>query len=383
MTKIVTPAMISFTPTGKALQVVRFHAVIHEDHSVVADITKYPVQTGFEISNNVIRRNRKISIKALITNTPIAGARNAFEYSTNNAKTVFDTLQSLVQSAEPCEVLTNLGIYNPVIFTKFQTQQKLGMVDGIEINLEGQEVQVADTVRGTVPKVLSFSLLSASEADARADVLRNTGIAVCDCFELSEAKMKTGDDFKIEGVNEFGQTITTTYLNKGVDPVTGEYSYEVHTSDTKMYSPRDAALSATGTSLIDTTSGWSAVGNCLVDEGAGVLEDAATDLIDTAMGQLQGTLYGALYDTMHLSTNSYGQHLIHGGVGCMVRGITNFAEDNEFPYVPTEALPPTESIIESGKKLGKKLFQSDEDKAAAAERDDTEVITQIQCCETG
>lgn len=381
MTKIVTPAMISFTPTGKALQTIRFHAVIHEDHSVVADITKYPVQTGFEISNNVIRRNRKISIKALITNTPIAGARNAFEYSTNNAKTVFDTLQSLVQSAEPCEVLTNLGIYNPVIFTKFQTQQKLGMVDGIEINLEGQEVQVADTVRGTVPKVLSFSLLSASEADAREGILRDSGIAVCDCSEISEANMKTGEDFKIEGKNEFNQTITTTYLVSGVDPVTGDYTYDVHTSDTKMYSPRDNAAGALGTSAITAASGWSAVGNCLVDEGAGVLEDAATDLIDTAMGRLKKTLYGALYDTTNLTDNKYAQHLIHGGVGCMVRGITNFAEDNEFPYAPGEALPDTGNIIEGGKKLGKKLFPSKDDDATRADK--ATVVTQIQCCETG
>ena len=383
MTKIVTPAMISFTPKGKALQTIRFHAVIHEDHTVVADITKYPVQTGFEISNNVIRRNRKVNIKALITNTPLAGAKNAYEYSTNNAKTVFETLQSLVQSAEPCEVLTNLGIYNPVIFTKFQTQQKLGMIDGIEINLEGQEVQVADTVRGTVPKVLSFSLLSASEADARANVLRNTGIDVCDCFELSEAKMKTGEDFKIEGKNEFGQTITTTYIGTGLDPVTGEQGYDIHTSDTKMYSPGGIAAAAGGSSLIDASSGWSTVGNCLVDTALDAATGVVADLIDTAMGKLKKSLYGALYDATHITENKVGQHLIHGGVGCMVRGITQFAADNEFPYAPGEALPSSDKIIDGGKKLGKKLFPGDKEKAAAAGVSDSDTITQIQCCETG
>lgn len=375
MTKVVTPAMISYTPYKQGLQLIKFHSVVSEDHTASAQITKFPVQTGFQISNSAIRQNRGISITGIISNHLIAGSSTAFEYSTNNSKTVFEALESLVQSAIPCEVLTNLGIYNPVIFTKFTTKQSAGMIDSMTFTITGEEVMVATQVVGTVPKVLSFKILTGAEADARAGVLRKSGSVLCDCNELSEAKMELGESFILESKNEFGQDVKTTYINKGKDPTTGDFAYEVHTSDTDVYSLAERAKIEAETSGITTDSGFSAVGACLVQEAGGVLEEAATDLIDTAMGELKKSIYGAVYDTMHMTENEYGQHLILGGIGCMVRGITKVVEDT--PYWPGEALPTTPDILEGAKKFGNKLFGNEE------EEPKLETITQIQCCETG
>ena len=373
----VTPAFITYTPPGQSLQTIRFHSVISEDHEAQSQITQFPVQTGFQISNNSIRKNRRITISAVIVNKPIAGSATAYEYSSNNSKTIFDALEALVNAGQPCEVMTNLGIYNPVVFTRFKTKQQKGWTDAIEFTLSGEEVQVSATVNGTAPKILSFTKLTGAQADARADVLRNTGIEVCDCFEVSEAAMKLGEDFSVESKNEFGQTITTTYIMKELDPTTGIYEYEVHTSDVGVYQPRDPNVSGSVENVPDIGAGISGVPQCLVDTGTGVIEDAATDIIDTAMGELKKSIYGAVYDIVHLSSNEYGQTMIMGGIGCFVRGVTG--EGSEFPWAPGEALPSTDEILDGAKNFGTQLFGKDEDKAPPK----GEVLTQLQCCETG
>jgi hypothetical protein len=63
------------------------------------------------------------------------------------------------------------------------------------------------------------------------------------------------------------------------------------------------------------------------------------------MGELKKSLYGALYSTMGLTDDEYGQTLIHAGVGCLVRGITNNPE-TRFPYSPGEGLPTVPNIVE-------------------------------------
>ena len=376
-----TPAFISYTPSGKAEQTLKFHAIFAETHQASSQITKFPVQTGFMISNNAIRKNRVVTIKGMISNYLLEGANNAFSYSDDNCSSIFEALHLLVNSAQVCTVMTNLGIYENVVFTKFNTTQSQGKVDSMEFTITGEEIQVSDSVSGTAPKILSFTRLDGAAKANREGFLRSVGIDVCPCNNISEAQFRLGQDFIVEDVNSAGLAVTTTYLATSQDPSAGVWNYEVHTSDTLVHTPPYTytfeELTSSEIAGI-TSSGISKVTECLEDTVTEVATQAVEDTIDTAMGELRKSVYGAVYDAVDMTDNEYGQVLIQSGIGCLVRGITN--ADPQFPYTPGESLPTTAQIMEGAKAWGEKLFSKDTGKSTNGFTGATSLITKVDCC---
>ena len=344
-----TPAYITYTPDGGTEVELRFHAVMAEEHAASSTITKFPVQTGFEISNNSIRRNRVVKITGVISNTILDGTTNDYMYSdTNNTKTVFETLEGLVNFAQRCTVTTNLGEYYPVVFTSFNTKQLPGMIDAMQFTIAGDEIQLADTVTGSAPKLLSFSILKGVEKDNRIIELKAAGISACPNAVVSEASLTIGQDFIIEGLDTAGNPVTSTYLATAQDAATGTTCYNMHTSATDLFEDTSnltqEALGEPGV-LSSIASGFQDAGNCIVDAAIETGVEAATDFLETEVGKLKQSLYGALYSTMGITDNEYGQELIHAGVGCIVRAGTGVT--SQFPYQPGEALPSVDSIMDS------------------------------------
>ena len=111
-----TPASITYL-LDDVEQEIFFHAVETEDHQVDATVTKYPVQTGYHISNHSIRHNRIVSLVGHITNVQMLGAAGYHDYGSDASSLVAEALTALVQSGVECTVTTNLGIYENVVFT--------------------------------------------------------------------------------------------------------------------------------------------------------------------------------------------------------------------------------------------------------------------------
>lgn len=353
-----TPARITYL-LGATEQVIRFHSVISEGHQASSEVTKFPVQSGFQISNHAIRHNRKVIIEAIISNTLISGVGTSseeYQYSlTDNSKTVFSLLKDIVNNKTKTTVLTNLGLYTPVIFTSFKTKQMVGLVDSMKVTLVGEEIQESTALNGTSPKVLNFK--EVPEPQSRIQDLIDAGVDIANGKPITEVIVDLGEDFAIGSKDELGVNSITTYINKGVDIVTGAYNYAVHSTDTGLFIDPSAIVSdlvGVGVSLIGkiTTGAHDPVG-CLVSGATEVLEDAATEYIDTAMGKLTKSAYGAFYGMTHMSGNDVGQALIGLSAGCVIRGVTG--HDNKFPYSPGESLPSASTILDAAKRLGNEL----------------------------
>lgn len=376
-----TPAYITYTPNGGNEVELRFHAVVAEDHAATSQITKFPVQSGFDISNNSIRKNRTISITGLITNTVLDGTKNDYFYSdTSNTKTVFETLEGLVTAAYKCEVTTNLGEYSPVVFTKFTTKQVEGMVDAMQFTIFGEEIQVAGTVSGSAPKLLSFTILQGVEKDNKLIELTAAGIKACPNAVVSEANLTIGQDFIIEGQDTAGKSVSSTYLATGQDSTTSQTHYNMHTSSTEFYRDQanltQAAIGGEGEVVV--AAGFQDVGNCLATGATTVGVDAVTDFLNTEVGLLKQSLYGALYSTMSITDNEYGQELIHAGVGCIVRTGTNVV--SRFPYQPGEALPTVDQMIDSAADYASALTGTDINKTTNGLIGTPTTLTKIEGC---
>lgn len=58
---------------GDSIEYLTLDATLEEEHRGEATISKYPVQRGFEVSDHMIRHNRKLVVKGVVTNIDIGG----------------------------------------------------------------------------------------------------------------------------------------------------------------------------------------------------------------------------------------------------------------------------------------------------------------------
>ena len=347
-----TPARITYF-IGEAEQDIRFHCVISEAHQATSEITKFPVQTGFQVSNHAIRHNRKITIEAVISNTLIEGGGESYEYSlSDNSQTVFKALRDLVNLRLQTTVQTNLGIYTPVVFTSFKTKQAAGSVDSMKILLTGEELQVSNAVNGAAPTPISWTLVEDPDRQAVVDQMKALGLTVKEGDKIEQATASIGGDFVLRSTNDLNQTYTTTYICKGYDPTTGIYSYDVHTTDLDKYETPETLATAVGgiQEPLSQKAGAQGFHGCLVDNPTEVITEADTAEYNTAAGTLKASTRGAFYSTQAMANRDKGQELIGLSAGCAIR--TSTGDSSEIPYSPGETTPSASEIISGARNVG-------------------------------
>ena len=312
---------------------IRFHAVVSEDHKSQTQITKFPVQNGFEISNHAIRKNRVITLEGVVSNTVLEGS-NAAQYTndltSNTINTVYAAMQALVQGAVPCTVETNLGIYNPVIFTKISTKQALGMVDSIQVTMVGEEIQIAETVAKTGPKELSFIEVPVARREALLNELNASGIPAGPTSILSQATAELGEDFSFTTALTSGELFDVTYIKNAWDGIS-EYTYSVFTGNTDVFSVIDDVTGAIQDTLNiplipsagDLLGGLDGVTRCLLDDGGSAVTDFLETKVDTFMGELDSTIYGAQQDLIKMGKDGLQKALIGTALDCVAVGVSD------------------------------------------------------------
>ena len=350
----VTPAYIEYeTPEG-VTGALRFHEIIEEDHSASSEITKYPVQSGFEVTRHSIRKNRVVGITAIISNVILEGSATGYRYSTTrNASTVFGIINSIVNLKYRCKVTTNLGVYEPVYFDKFKTKQKAGSVDSMTFTMFGEEVVVADSINSTSPTVVAFTKIEEANRDAIILRLRELGYHIFPNAKLFKGTADLGDDFVINNVDSVGQSVDTTYICKGQDPVTKEFSYEINTTDTNIYSaPEEEVIDETN-KFSELASGVAQLSDCIT---GGSVEDDVDDVIaviNTPLGVLAESVYGAVIEQMVINPADQGQALAGIMGSCIVRDINGSTSDT---WTPGASTPTAAEVVLGAVSLGSSVY---------------------------
>ncbi len=346
---------------------IRFHTVIAEEHEVTTRITKFPVMTGFNVSNHAIKENRRVTIQGAVTNHLIVGAEEFYEYGGINTKVMFETLKNLVRQSTPCDVVTNYGSYTPVIFTRFKTKLVAGLTDSMEFTLMGEEVQTSDSINNAAPTLAVFTILTNEERQARVDELTSAGYEVNDEAVISEAQIDMSESFQVEVLDSTGQTQTVTYEAAGYDSTDSSYAHNVHTSNVAVIAPTPVSYlnwfgimqEEAGTALlpdVDLVAGASTSIACFTDGLVGIATDAADDYISTALGDLRRSVYGAIWEATRTQSDSpLGQALVSLGIDCLVAGAIGSVDPtlNEDDF-QDNAFPTSEDVIEGAKKEGNK-----------------------------
>ena len=343
----VTPASIVYTPSDGEEVVIDFHAVMIEDHATQATITKYPVQEGFHVSNHSIRNNRIVNITAMISNMRFSDAKGLEAkdegYGKNATQTVKEIFDGLIFSGQECKVITNLGVYNPVVFSRFKTTQKSGMVDSMELTITGEEIIKVNTDAYNAPKVVTFTEIFGASRAALVEELKEAGIEVGECDKLSQGSVESDESFIINAVDAAGKAVSTVFEFLGNDPVTRSVSYAQSVVGVEVIDTSSSTATNSPCTTADPKSAMAQIGGCLLNEFDDIVSETTEDLINTALGSLTKTIRGVFYDTVTMDSG-FGQTLATAGLGCIIRGVSGDTESTG-TYIASESLPTATDIL--------------------------------------
>jgi hypothetical protein len=246
-----------------------------------------------------------------------------------------------------------LGIYEPVIFSKFSTQQASGTVDTLNFTISGEEIIKISETSSNAPVPLSFTVLSGPARAAAVFELERQGLFTTPADEISKAEFTVGKDFVISGEDEVGNAVKTTWIYKGRDPVpNGKSNYEVHLSESavEVYGAEESLLDEScceGKDKEDTFADFISAGvdntaDCFVDEVGNLIFNEAEELYATAIGDLKQSAYGFIYE--NTPPNAAGAALLKAGTGCIVQSATGTSQTDPAIAI-ADSLPTIDDMI--------------------------------------
>ena len=316
------PITIEFDVEGSPTESIRFHAVMKEDHTASSQITSFPVQTGFDISNHAIRKNREIVLDGIFTDSILANT-NQIKYSESDTpKEMFKVLGTLVNSRTVCTVKTRLGTYYPVIFTSFKPVTDPKYINSMKFTMVGSEVQLADEVARTTATELSFVQLNTGREDAVLLEHEQSNLPLTwELLELGRAKEEDrfgrilvadtvytlGTDFKIVTLDSSGLPRTTKYICISYDYKTKQYTYETVVDYAPVIEKSSVAIVPNSVLLSQYVSGMPVgIASCVIDNSISLAKDTVKSRVDSFIGKTEERLDGLLGGMTTLSASGSG-----------------------------------------------------------------------------
>jgi hypothetical protein len=153
----------------------RFDAVITETHATGTTPTEHAVESGAPLSDHKRQNQRRITLEAVVTNTPIGRPPESgfdsspIDFDTTRSEAagavvrvytgtfdrmvaVFDTLDWLATQPIACTVTTRIRTYDAVQIVNVSGMRDPESGDSLKFTIEMVEVRIADSLRVDVPR---------------------------------------------------------------------------------------------------------------------------------------------------------------------------------------------------------------------------------------
>lgn len=133
-----------------------FDAIVSEEHEIENKVTEFPVDSGFVISDHVIRKNRVLKMEVVSVRHAFKGRQrdSLTSDNANKIKADFDLLIEMVQKGLRCNVVTILGAYTNCVVTKFRTKQDVETSTVMQANLLLREMNIVGVDLSTSKQAL-------------------------------------------------------------------------------------------------------------------------------------------------------------------------------------------------------------------------------------
>lgn len=131
---------------------------IVEGHEFPSDVTKFPVEEGAKITDNIRIDNEKITLECLVSNAPlesITRLRRAYTKviaatQTNYARAVYDALLAQRGARKPIDITTSLDFFPSMAVTNLSVPRSAGEANGLRFTVTAEHIAVVASARGTV-----------------------------------------------------------------------------------------------------------------------------------------------------------------------------------------------------------------------------------------
>lgn len=155
------PLTLIYQATKARIDTLELDASISEVHEIENEVTEHPVESGFQVTDNVRRKPLRVTIEGLVSNTPVvngfvrAGQQLQGLYAGNSdvdaarAETAFSTLQSIFDTQKIISVYTKLKQYDSMVIEKLRVPRDSKTGDALRFTAVCKEVRIvqAQTVQ--------------------------------------------------------------------------------------------------------------------------------------------------------------------------------------------------------------------------------------------
>ena len=293
-------------------------------------MSKYPSQDGTVVSTNAIIKNRVVKLRGMISNVQLKNSDELRKYSEDeDTKNVHESMRQLVNRSVLCKVTTNLGAYENVIFTSYETETKEGLVDAMDFTIMGEELQIPpETFSNRGSTNLRFSEVLGASRDAVVASFATANIDVGDTDSIFESAMDFAKGGITTATNALGDISESIYEAVGGSISVPDNVLRLETNDLLAYPPEfDDFLESdfADPSILDGVdllgglqTGWA----CTKKQGSQLAVSKAEDFIDTEYGKLTKTAFGAAYEIFGVNgETSTAQELLKLGSECLVASV--------------------------------------------------------------
>ena len=127
-----------------------FDALITLDESAEADVPEYPIETGYTVSDTIIRKATKLSMSLFLSGMPITW-RGRLSGGSSRIASVKKQLLQLYADGNPITVNTSDKTYENMAFTTMTFHKAVDVGYALQVDVEMKEIIVTSTATTTIP----------------------------------------------------------------------------------------------------------------------------------------------------------------------------------------------------------------------------------------
>ena len=185
-----------------SLNGIEFDALIEEDRIMEAETPQYPVEEGFPVSDTIINQPIKVTITALISNSPVTW-RSSHGHSSSRTKNVADELEQLWMSKQLCKIVTTGYIYTDMAIQSLSIKRSSEHGYDREATFTAQKVIKTSQQTTSLPSISLKSGKTGQDAgmantssNTNTSNERNTTTGVGDSTAATAEKIHGYDDWQ-------------------------------------------------------------------------------------------------------------------------------------------------------------------------------------------
>lgn len=147
-----------FLRTKKSIGGIQLDAVLVESHDSSVTLTRNPVEFGADTTDNAVIQPKKITIQAVVSDTPLGAAALGQIvdtvtglFGTSTAKNItrsnaaYNALIQLQEAREPLEIQTKLKLYTDMVITNVRVVQDKDNSRSVTLLINLEEVLIVES----------------------------------------------------------------------------------------------------------------------------------------------------------------------------------------------------------------------------------------------